>query len=188
MLLRGGSSKGLYFKASDLPADGVLRNRVLLAAMCGVGPEDKRQIDGLGGADPLTSKVAVIGRSTRVGADLDYEFVQVVVGGSATDGTQNCGNILAGVVPFAIESGLLRARDGETSARVYMTNSESICEVVVQTPGGRPLTAQANLNSSQRPLSGTLGRQTTSSNLGMGDVTLAQYQQQMIILKDDTQQ
>lgn len=137
MQLRGGSSKGLYFKASDLPADPALRQRVLIAAMCGAGPEDARQIDGLGGADPLTSKVAIVAPSPRPGVDLDYEFVQVVVGRNATDGTQNCGNLLAGVVPFAIESGLLRATDGETRARVFMTNSKSVCEVVVQTPGRR---------------------------------------------------
>jgi len=119
MQLRGGSSKGLYFKASDLPADLPLRNRVLLAAMGGVGPEDRRQIDGLGGADPLTSKVAIVSVSQRHAVDLDYEFVQVVVGSNATDGTQNCGNILAGVVPFAIEAGLLRAGVGETHAQVY---------------------------------------------------------------------
>jgi 4-oxalomesaconate tautomerase len=137
MQLRGGSSKGLYFLVSDLPADPATRDRVLLAAMCGVGPEDARQIDGLGGADPLTSKVAIVGRSRRAGIELDYEFVQVVVGGNAVDRTQNCGNILAGVVPFAIESGILPSADPETGATVYMTNSDSICEVVVQTPGGR---------------------------------------------------
>src|SRR4051812_7366997 len=122
MQLRGGTSKGLYFKASDLPADVALRNRVLVAAMSGCGADDKRQIDGLGGADPLTSKVAVVSRSKRTDADLDYEFVQVIVGGSGTDGTQNCGNLLAGVVPFAIEAGLLPAHDGQTTARVFMTN------------------------------------------------------------------
>jgi len=137
MQLRGGSSKGLYFKASDLPADLPLRNRVLLAAMCGVGPEDRRQIDGLGGSDPLTSKVAIVSVSKRPSVDLDYEFVQVVVGGNATDGTQNCGNILAGVVPFAIEAGLLRAEEGETRAQVYLTNSDSLCEVIVRTKAGR---------------------------------------------------
>ncbi|MDP3072912.1 MAG: 4-oxalomesaconate tautomerase [Opitutaceae bacterium] len=137
MQLRGGSSRGLYFKAVDLPADRAIRDRVLIAAMSGAGPEDKRQIDGLGGADPLTSKVAIVGVSTRAAADLDYEFVQVVVGGNATDETQNCGNLLAGVVPFAIEAGLLRADASETRARVFMLNSDSICEVVVQTPNGR---------------------------------------------------
>jgi 4-oxalomesaconate tautomerase len=137
MQLRGGSSKGLYFRAADLPADPALRNRVLLATMCGAGPEDKRQIDGLGGGDPLTSKVAIVSRSTRAGVDLEYEFVQVVVGGNATDTTQNCGNILAGVVPFAIEAGLLPAGNPETRARVHLTNSGSLCDVVVQSPGGR---------------------------------------------------
>lgn len=137
MQLRGGSSKGLYFNAADLPADHALRERVLVAAMCGAGPDDKRQIDGLGGADPLTSKVAIVGVSSRPSAELDYEFVQVVVGGNATDATQNCGNLLAGVVPFAIEAGLLRAEEGETRARVFMVNSNSVCEVVVQTPFGR---------------------------------------------------
>ena len=137
MQLRGGSSKGLYFLASDLPADQPTRDKVLLAAMCGVGPEDDRQIDGLGGADPLTSKVAIINRSQRPGIDLDYEFVQVVVGGNATDRTQNCGNILAGVVPFALEAGILPAGDPETGASVYMINSDSICEVIVRTPAGR---------------------------------------------------
>ena len=136
MQLRGGSSKGLYFKASDLPADPPLRQRVLLAAMAGAGPDDPRQIDGLGGADPLTSKVAIVASSARPGIDLDYEFVQVVVGQNATDGTQNCGNLLAGVVPFAIETGLLSAALGETRARVFMINSDSVCEVVVRTPGG----------------------------------------------------
>ena len=136
MQLRGGSSKGLYFQAADLPADQDTKDQVLIAAMCGLGPEDMRQIDGLGGSDPLTSKVAVVRPSVRSDADLEYEFVQVVVGGKATDRTQNCGNILAGVVPFAIESGMLKADDPETSARVYMTNSDSICEVILQTPGG----------------------------------------------------
>ncbi len=137
MQLRGGSSKGLYFKAADLPAEAAVRDRVLLAAMCGVGPEDKRQIDGLGGGDPLTSKVAIVARSERAHADLDYEFVQVVVGGNGVDRTQNCGNILAGVVPFAVEAGLLPVGVNETRARVYMVNSRSVCEVVVPTKEGR---------------------------------------------------
>lgn len=137
MQLRGGSSKGLYFRAADLPTDQATRDAVLLAAMCGVGGDDQRQIDGLGGSDPLTSKVGIVSKSTRDDADLDYEFVQVVVGGNTTDRTQNCGNILAGVVPFAIESGLLPADSAETRARVYMTNSGSVCEVVVQTPNGQ---------------------------------------------------
>lgn len=134
---RGGTSKGLFFRADDLPADRALRERVLLAAMAGHGPDDPRQIDGLGGGTPLTSKVAIVARSQRPGADLDYEFVQVVVGRGATDGTQNCGNLLAAVVPFALEAGLLAAADGETRARVFLLNGESLCEVVVPTPGRR---------------------------------------------------
>ena len=137
MQLRGGSSKGLYFRASDLPTDQAAKDKLLIAAMCGVGGDDQRQIDGLGGSDPLTSKVGIVSISPRDDADLEYEFVQVVVGGNNTDRTQNCGNILAGVVPFAIESGLLAADSPQTRARVYMTNSGSICEVIVQTPNGQ---------------------------------------------------
>ena len=137
MQLRGGSSKGLYFKASDLPADPDLRDRVILAAMDGVGPGDPRQIDGLGGAHSLTSKVAIVSPSTRDDADLDYLFIQVVVGGGRVSTVQNCGNILAGVVPFAIESGMLPASTPQTVANVYMTNSGGLCEVIVQTPNGQ---------------------------------------------------
>ncbi|MCB0009188.1 MAG: hypothetical protein KDE04_22135, partial [Anaerolineales bacterium] len=105
MQLRGGSSKGLYFLARDLPADPILRDQVLLAAMEGVGPGDPRQIDGLGGADSLTSKAAIVNLSDRPDADLDYLFLQIVIGGGYVATTQNCGNILAGVLPFAIEAG-----------------------------------------------------------------------------------
>ena len=134
MQFRGGSSKGLYFKAEDLPFDARNRDQILLAA---IGGADPRQIDGLGGADPLTSKAAIVGLSGRDDADLDFLFLQVIVGEGRVDTTPNCGNILAGVVPFAIEAGLIPARDGETSARVYMVNSGSLCEVNVQTPGGQ---------------------------------------------------
>ena len=137
MQLRGGSSKGLYFKASDLPDDPELRNRVILAAMEGVGTGDSRQIDGLGGAHSLTSKVAVVNPSTRTDADLDYLFIQVVVGGGRVSTVQNCGNILAGVVPFAIENGMLPAASPETTVTVYMANSDSLCQVTVQTPNGQ---------------------------------------------------
>jgi 4-oxalomesaconate tautomerase len=136
MQLRGGSSKGLFFKASDLPDETNLRNRVLIAAMCGVGPGDRRQIDGLGGGDPLTSKVAIVSTSRLADTDLEYEFAQVMVGAGTVDGTQNCGNILAGVVPFAIEAGLFQAGGRETRARVYLVNSASRCEVIVRTTDG----------------------------------------------------
>ena len=106
--MRGGSSKGLYFRKEDLPSDQALRDRVLVAAM----GSDARQIDGAGGAHPLTSKVAIVNRSASTDADIDYLFVQVVVGEGRVDTTPNCGNILAGVAPFAIEQGLVPARDG----------------------------------------------------------------------------
>jgi 4-oxalomesaconate tautomerase len=141
MQLRGGSSKGLFFNAADLPGRGTTlnvpeRDRLILGAMEGVGPGDPRQIDGLGGATPLTSKVAVVSRSDVPGVDLDYLFLQVVVGEGRVSAGQNCGNILAGVLPFAIEAGLLPATDPVTSARINMVNTGGMCEVTVQTPGG----------------------------------------------------
>jgi 4-oxalomesaconate tautomerase len=134
---RGGSSKGLFFKAEDLPTDPAERDRLVLGAMEGVGPGDPRQIDGLGGATSLTSKVAVVSRSARPDADLDYLFLQVVVGAGRVSGGQNCGNILAAVLPFALESGLLPASSPTTTARIFMVNTGGVCEVTVQTPGGR---------------------------------------------------
>ena len=131
--MRGGSSKGLYFRKEDLPADEALRDRVIVAAM----GSDARQIDGAGGAHPLTSKVAVVSRSTSPDADVDYLFVQVVVGEGRVDTTPNCGNILAGVAPFAIETGIVAARDGVTPVRVRMLNSDNLCELLIETPGKR---------------------------------------------------
>lgn len=131
--MRGGSSKGAYFRAHDLPADPALRSEVVLAVM---GGGDPRQIDGLGGGDPLTSKVAVVGPSSMPGIDVDYLFLQVVVGEARVDDTPNCGNMLAGVAPFAIETGMVDADDGETTVRVHMANSGGVAELVVSTPGG----------------------------------------------------
>ncbi len=131
--MRGGTSKGLYFHARDLPADIATRDRVLLAAM---GSPDLRQIDGMGGAHPLTSKVAVISPPSRADADVDYLFLQVVVDAAEVSDTQNCGNILAGVGPFAIEQGLVPAVDGETLVRIHMVNTASIAVAHVSTPGG----------------------------------------------------
>jgi len=132
-LMRGGSSKGLYFAASDLPADRTTRDAVLLASM---GSPDVRQIDGLGGAHPLTSKVAVISASTRDDADVDYLFFQVAVDKAEVSDSQNCGNILAGVGPWAIEHGLVPARDGITKVRIHMVNTASVAVAHVPTPGG----------------------------------------------------
>lgn len=137
MQLRGGSSKGLYFEARNLPDNPALRDRIVIAAMEGLGVGDPRQIDGLGGANSLTSKVAVVSPSKLQGADLDYLFLQVEVGKGKVSSAQNCGNILAGVVPFAIECGIITAQDGLTSARVNMLNTGGICEIVVETPNSR---------------------------------------------------
>lgn len=133
VVMRGGTSKGPYFLASDLPDDAALRDKVLLAAM---GSPDTRQIDGMGGADPLTSKVAVVSASDRPGIDIDYLFCQVKIDEPAVDVTPNCGNMLAGVAPFALEHGLVPAGDGETKLRIYMVNSGNVCDARIQTPGG----------------------------------------------------
>lgn len=135
VLMRGGTSKGPFFKASDLPDDPVLRDQVLIAAM---GSPDARQIDGVGGANPLTSKVAIVKRSERNGVDLDYLFVQVVVDEPRASIKQNCGNILAGVGAFAVQEGLIEARGDETTLTVFMENSGSLADVTFATPGGQP--------------------------------------------------
>lgn len=133
-LMRGSTSKGAYFLASDLPGDVAARDRILLAAM---GSPDPRQIDGVGGAHPLTSKVAVVSRSTHPGCDVDYLFLQIVPDRAIVSDAQNCGNILTGVAPFAIERGLVAATGGRTAVRVYMVNSDSMAELTVETPDGR---------------------------------------------------
>jgi 4-oxalomesaconate tautomerase len=130
--MRGGSSKGLYFRASDLPLDIAERDRILVQAM----GSDRRQIDGAGGAHPLTSKVAIVSPAAEESADVDYLFAQVVVGEGRVDTTPNCGNMLAAVGPFAIENGMVQASDGETSVRVRMLNTGNLCELVIQTPDG----------------------------------------------------
>jgi 4-oxalomesaconate tautomerase len=133
-LMRGGTSKGLYFHTDHLPRDRALRDRVLLAAM---GSPDARQIDGVGGAHPLTSKVALLSGPGAPGADVDYLFLQVVVGRGEVSDSQNCGNILAGVGPWAIENGLVAASGAVTPVRVRMLNTGSIAVAWVQTPDGR---------------------------------------------------
>ena len=130
--MRGGTSKGLFFRAEDLPKDEETRAQVLMAAM---GSPDVRQIDGVGGAHPLTSKIAIVSKSTREDADVDYLFLQVFVDQPRVDGSQNCGNMLAAVGPFALEQGLVEPRDGVTDVRIHMVNSESLAVAAVQTPG-----------------------------------------------------
>jgi 4-oxalomesaconate tautomerase len=133
-LMRGGTSRGPFFLASDLPADVASRDRVLLAVM---GSPDKRQIDGLGGAHPLTSKVGIVSASGTPGVDLDFLFAQLQPESDKVDTTPNCGNMLAAVLPFAIERGLVRAGPGTTTARILTLNTGMQCDVTVQTPGGR---------------------------------------------------
>ena len=133
MWMRGGTSKGGYFLRDDHPAETAARDAFLLAVM---GSPDPNQIDGMGGADPLTSKVAVVSKSARDGVDVDYLFLQVFVDQAIVTDAQNCGNILAGVGPFAIERGLVAATGDETNVSIYMENTGQIAVATVQTPGG----------------------------------------------------
>lgn len=134
MWMRGGTSKGGYFLADDLPADAAERDAFLLRVM---GSPDPRQIDGMGGADPLTSKVAVVRKSARPDVDVDYLFLQIFVDRPIVTDAQNCGNILAGVGPFAVERGLVAARDGATEVRIFMENTGQVATATVATPGGQ---------------------------------------------------
>ena len=131
--MRGGTSKGAVFLASDLPADPEERDALLLRVM---GSPDARQIDGIGGADPLTSKVAILSPSTRADADIDYLFLQVFVDQPVVTDAQGCGNILAATGPAAIERGLVKARDGVTPVRIHMLNTGEVSLAQVSTPGG----------------------------------------------------
>jgi 4-oxalomesaconate tautomerase len=137
MMMRGGTSKGLYFLADDLPADPAARDDLLLRIM---GSPDARQIDGLGGAHPLTSKVALVGPSGRDDADVDYLFLQVFVDQAIVTDQQNCGNILAGIGPFAVERGLVAAVDGAATAsvRIFMVNTDSLATATFPLTDGRP--------------------------------------------------
>ncbi len=132
--MRGGTSKGLVFLADDLPADPATRDAVLLAAM---GSPDERQIDGMGGAHPLTSKVAVVSLPARDNADVEYLFLQVWPDRAEVSDSQNCGNMLAAVGPFAIERGLVAAGDPVTPVRIWMRNTQTLAIARIQTPGGQ---------------------------------------------------
>ena len=133
MWMRGGTSKGGVFLASDLPADPAERDAFLLRIM---GSPDPRQIDGMGGADPLASKVAVVSKSTRDGIDVDYLFLQVFVDQPLVSDSQNCGNMLAAVGPFAIERGLVEATGDQTKVAIFMENTGQAAVATVETPGG----------------------------------------------------
>jgi len=131
--MRGGTSKGAYFVAEDLPSDIEERDDLLLRVM---GSPDPRQIDGIGGAHPLTSKVAIVGRSHREDSDIDFLFAQVNVSEAIVDTNPNCGNILAGVAPFAIERGMVRVTGDRTQVRIYTINTGTRAELEVSTPNG----------------------------------------------------
>lgn len=133
MLIRGGTSKGAYFLASDLPQDVSTRDRVLLAIM---GSPDKRQIDGLGGAHPLTSKVAIISPSSQPGCDIDFLFAQIGIEQPKVDTTPNCGNILSGVGAFALARGLIKANDPRTLVRVRTLNTGTVADLSLETERG----------------------------------------------------
>lgn len=133
-LMRGGTSRGPVFLARDLPTDTSARDQTLIAAM---GAGHDLQVDGLGGGNPLTSKVAIVGPSSVTGADVDYLFAQVKVAERSVDTSPNCGNMLATVGPFAIERGLVAATDGTTLVRIHNVNTGKIIEARIDTPGGR---------------------------------------------------
>lgn len=132
--MRGGTSKGPYFRLEDVPEDRAVLERLLLRVM---GSPDVRQIDGLGGADWLTSKTAMVGPSKRPGVDVDYLFGQVIIDKAIVDFRPNCGNLTSAVGPFAIESGMIKATDPETTVRIFNVNTGALIEAVIQTPGGK---------------------------------------------------
>lgn len=134
VIQRGGTSKAVFLHEKDLPKDPFLRKKIILAIF---GSPDKRQIDGLGGADPLTSKVAIIASSERQDADINYTFGAVDLNEPIVDFGGNCGNISSGVGPFAIDEGLIPAKDPETIVRIYNTNSKKILKAYVPTQKGR---------------------------------------------------
>src|SRR5579862_1583024 len=136
-VIRGGTSKGVYLLAQDLPRDPALRDKVILAIF---GSPDSRQINGLGGADPLTSKVAIIGRSSRADADVDYTIGYVGVDTAVVDYEGNCGNISQGVGPFAVDEGLVPVVEPFTVVRIFNTNTKKIIEAEVPVCGGRAVT------------------------------------------------
>jgi 4-oxalomesaconate tautomerase len=134
LFMRGGTSRGPFFVAEDLPAETARRDAILLAAM---GSPDARQIDGLGGADPLTSKVGIVRRGQTPDVDLEFLFAQVSIKESRVDTTPNCGNMLAAVAPFGIETGLVATRGDVTTLRVLTRNTGTLSDIEVQTPAGR---------------------------------------------------
>lgn len=167
LLMRGGTSKGAYFLASDLPADPDERDELLLRIM---GTPDPRQIDGLGGAHPLTSKVAVISPSPDGGADVDYLFLQLGVDTAFVTSRQNCGNILAGVGPFALERGLVPAGGDHTEVRIRMINTNSFATARFATPAAWWTTTAVSRSTAfpvQRARSGSTSRAPQARRPGL---------------------
>lgn len=136
MVLRGGTSKGAYFLPEDLPDDVEERDDLLMRIM---GTPDPRQIDGIGGAHPLTSKVAIVSVSDDPDADVEYLFLQVGVDEPNVTDRQNCGNLLAGVGPFAVERGLIDPSDGPVDVRIRMLNTNSIATATFTVDEGMPV-------------------------------------------------
>lgn len=134
VLMRGGTSRGPIFLRSDLPADDSEVDSLLIRAL---GTMSALQVDGVGGGHPLTSKVAIVSRSTSPDADIDYSFVQVDVARPRVDRRPNCGNMLSAVGPYAIEAGLVKPTAAETRVRIRNTNTDTFVEAIIQTPGGR---------------------------------------------------
>lgn len=132
-LFRGGTSKGPLFHAADLPRDKATLDAVLLAAM---GSPHKRQVDGIGGAESLTSKVVIVSRSRRADADVDYLFAQVNPESPLVDYKSNCGNMLSAIAPFAVENHLVPASPGRTTVRIYNVNTDSVIEATIATEDG----------------------------------------------------
>src|SRR5260221_8223370 len=133
MLIRGGNSKGAYFLKSDLPESREERDALLLSIMGSPHPD---QIDGIGGGHPLRSKVAIVTKSGEPGVDVDFLFAQVAVDKPLVDTSPNCGNILAGIAPFSIDRGLVKAQEGGTTVRVKTLNTGTNAELIVSTPAG----------------------------------------------------
>jgi len=167
MLMRGGTSKGLFFLASDLPGSPADRDALLLAIM---GSGHPLQVDGVGGGHPLASKVAVVSQSASDDADIDYLFLQLGVERATITDRQNCGNILAGVGPFAAERGLIAAGNESTTTRIRMVNSGAVVTATFATPHGVPAyageTAIAGVPGTGAPVllrfAGTAGSATGS--------------------------
>ena len=165
VIMRGGTSRGPFFLASDLPSDTKQRDAVLLSVM---GSPHDYQVDGIGGARSLTSKVAMISRSSQPGADVDYLFAQVLIEQPLVDTKPNCGNMLIAVGPFAIEMGLVAARHPETTVRIYNVNTKTLVEAIVQTPNGK-VTYEGNASIDGVP--GTAAPVKINFKGGIGAVT-----------------